>query len=199
MVYSILKDHLGMGYGDLWELQKKAERIAVLAGKIAQEVAKKRSIDGLEIFEIECLALIYRAVHPENEGIYNGSEEFDKEKNANRAMYSIKIAEEKGIELNEVQKKALMCEASLAHQIIKLAETIIATQYIRVYNGKCKGDITDPVEIVTTLLLDSAINLVELINLVGDDNLIAIINEEMGLYEEFVRRKKEHDIMRYIH
>ena len=177
-LFILLEDRFGMGPEPLEVLQEKALRIASLSFPIAFCVAKKTLLQ-MSVTDIVDAALISRVVHPENEGIYNGKEPFDKVKNMQRGQYSIRVAEERGIELTELQKKVVLGQGDLLEsQIIKLAETIIAMQYKRIQRGIEKDAVTDAASIVAEILSDNRINAELVTEIIGEQELKELIDAE---------------------
>lgn len=177
-VYSLVQDRFGMGTEAMEVLQEKAQRISVLSGFIARKVFEKQALN-MSASEIQDTALITRTVHPENEGIYNGKEPFDPAKNRARGDYSLKVAEERGVELIDVQKAVVKGEGGLIEgRIIKLAETIIAVQYKRVQRGVEKEAITDSATIMSELLSDDRIDAELVKEIIGEQALEQLISAE---------------------
>ncbi|MBP3284707.1 MAG: hypothetical protein J6M02_04335 [Clostridia bacterium] len=181
-VYNKLQDRFGMGRESLEILQEKAQRIAVLSGFVAEKVAEKQALMMSEN-EISDAALVTRTVHPENEGIYNGKEPFDPAKNKQRGDYSLRIAEERGVELTEAQKAVVLGkENSMESRIIKLAETVIAVQYHRVQRGVEKEAMTEPGDIMAELLADDRIDGELVRDILGEQELTTIIASERNAF-----------------
>lgn len=177
-VYSLVQDRFGMGTEAMEVLQEKAQRISVLSGFIARAVFEKQALN-MSASEIQDTALITRTVHPENEGIYNGKEPFDPAKNKARGDYSLKVAEERGVELNDIQKAVVKGEGGLIEgRIIKLAETIIAVQYKRMQRGVEKEAITDSASIMAELLSDDRIDAELVREIIGEQALEQLIGAE---------------------
>lgn len=177
-VYSLVQDRFGMGTEAMEVLQEKAQRISVLSGFIARAVFEKQALN-MSASEIQDTALITRTVHPENEGIYNGKEPFDPAKNRARGDYSLKVAEERGVKLTDVQKAVIKGEGGLIEgRIIKLAETIIAVQYKRMQRGIEKEAITDSASIMAELLSDDRIDAELVREIIGEQALEQLIGAE---------------------
>ncbi len=177
-VYELIKDRLGMGTENLEVLQEKAQRISILSGFIARKISDKRPFNMSES-EIEDVALIARTVHPENESMYQGKEPFNFEKNKIRGQYSLKVAEERGIELTDVQKAVVRGGSDLIEErIIKLAETTIALQYSRVQRGVQKKPIGSAEELMTELLSDPRIDAELISDLIGEQEFVNLVSAE---------------------
>lgn len=190
-VYSLVQDRFGMGTEAMEVLQEKAQRISVLSGFIARAVFEKQALN-MSASEIQDTALITRTVHPENEGIYNGKEPFDPAKNRARGDYSLKVAEERGVELTDVQKAVVKGEGGLIEgRIIKLAETIIAVQYKRVQRGVEKEAITDSSTIMAELLSDDRIDAELVKEIIGEQALEQLIGAEKRAVPQKETAKKE--------
>lgn len=190
-VYELIKENLGMGQDSLEVLQAKAQRIAVLSSLIVEILpeGKKCSMTSPQVADA---ALVMRTVHPENEGMYKGTEPFDPEKNKRRGEYSLKVAKEKGIELTPEQQSVVRGNSGLIEEgIIKLAETVVALQYDRIQRGTKKVAMRDATKIIEEMLGDSRIDrdLLETLN-VGN-KLKNIIELEMrGTLRENCRAGK---------
>lgn len=157
-VFDLVKDRFGMGSEPVYYQQDKAQRIAAAAAYFAQEVFVRKPLR-MSAVEFYNAALISRTVHRENEGIYNGKEAFDFEKNQKRGKYSILVAQERGVKLSEVQKEVIAGEqSSLEADIIKLAEAFISVQYQRVQAGQQKAGIKTYREVREELHSDSRMN-----------------------------------------
>jgi len=190
-VYNKLQDRFGMGRESLEILQEKAQRIAVLSGFVAGKVAEKQALVMSEN-EISDVALVTRTVHPENEGIYNGKEDFDPAKNKQRGDYSLKIAEERGVDLTEDQKAVVLGKGNLMEsRIIKLAETVIAVQYHRFQRGVEKKAMTEPGDIMAELLADDRIDGELVKEIVGEQELMTIIASERNAFVPEKENAKE--------
>ena len=159
-------------------LQEKALRISAISFPIVC-CASKKTLLQMSATDIVEAALISRVVHPENEGIYNGKEPFDKAKNMQRGQYSLRVAEARGIELTELQKKVVLGQGDmLESQIIKLAETIIAMQYKRIQGGVEKEPVTDATSILAEIFSDNRINAELVKEIIGEQELKEIIEDE---------------------
>lgn len=192
-IYELIKDRLGMGMEKLEVLQEKAQRISVLSGFIARKISDKKLLNMSE-HEIQDVALITRTVHLDNEGMYQGKEPFDFEKNKARGQYSLKVVEERGVELTDVQKAVVRGGSDLIEErIIKLAETTVALQYRRVQRGVQKEPISRPVDIMAELLSDSRID-AELINdVIGTQEFENLIIAEKRSAIQREKAKKDKD------
>lgn len=192
-IYELIKDRLGMGMEKLEVLQEKAQRISVLSGFIARKISDKKLLNMSE-HEIQDVALITRTVHLDNEGMYQGKEPFDFEKNKARGQYSLKVVEERGVELTDVQKAVVRGGSDLIEErIIKLAETTVALQYRRIQRGVQKEPISRPVDIMAELLSDSRID-AELINdVIGTQEFENLIIAEKRSAIQREKAKKDKD------
>ena len=144
--------------------------------------------------EIQDVALITRTVHLDSEGMYQGKEPFDFEKNKARGQYSLKVVEERGVELTDVQKAVVRGGSDLIEErIIKLAETTVALQYRRIQRGVQKEPISRPVDIMAELLSDSRID-AELINdVIGTQEFENLIIAEKRSAIQREKAKKDKD------
>ena len=128
-VFEALKDRFGMGPEPMYYHQTKAKRIAAAAAYISQKVLWKMPLR-MSVIDIYNAALIYRAVHPGNEVIYNGRKEFDEIMHDQRYWYSIKIAHERGIETSKIQEEVITGrKESLEANILRMAETMVELRY----------------------------------------------------------------------
>jgi len=160
--------------------QEKSQRIAVLASVIAERISEKQQLV-MSPNEVGDVALVTRAVHPENEMVYKG--DFDPAKNKQRGQYSLKIAEERGVDLTDAQKALVLGQGNLMEsRIIKLAETVIAVQYHRVQRGVEKEAMTEPGDIMAELLADSRIDGELVKEIVGEQELTTIIASERNAF-----------------
>ena len=128
-VFEALKDRFGMGTESTYYHQEKAKRIAATAVYIAQKVLWKKPLR-ISLLDIYNTALIYRAVHPENEVIYNGKQPFDESIHDNKALYSLRIAREREIEISDIQEEVILGMIdSFEADIIRMAEAIVEVRY----------------------------------------------------------------------
>ena len=128
-VFEALKDRFGMGPEPMYYHQAKAKRIAVAAAYIAQKVFWKKPLR-MSVTDFYNTALIYRAVHPDNEVIYNGKKQFDTNMHDQRCWYSLQIAHERGIYTSLIQEEVIKGEARLLEaEIIRMAEAIVELRY----------------------------------------------------------------------
>lgn len=152
-IFNIIKDRFADEYTELYYQQEKAQRIAVTAAYISQEIFVKKPLR-MSAIEFYNATLLYRV---------KGD--------------CLKVAAERNIELSDVQREVLSGKKSMELDIIKLAETIVAVRSNRIYNGQNKMAITNFGELKAELYSDKEINK-EVLSLLGDHYLAYLYDFE---------------------
>ena len=152
-IFNIIKDRFATDYNSLYYQQEKAQRIAVAAAYISQEIFVKKPLR-MSATEFYNAALLYRV---------KGS--------------GLKVAAERNIELSDVQREVLSGKKSMELDIIKLAEMVVAVRYERVHNGQRKMPITNFGELKAELYSEPEMNK-EVLKILGDHYLAYLYDFE---------------------
>lgn len=179
-----------MGIDSLMVQQEKAKRIACAAAYFSTVIFQQRvlNMSAVEFYEA---ALIYRTVHVENQGIYDGTYMFNDIINSMRSAYSIKVAKERGVKLTDAQKRAIVGGNSLEAAILRLAETFICLQYRRKRNFKEVDPVKSYEELKAELVKDPMIGR-DLLLIIGDAKL-----HQFYEHEEIIRINWEADLAKF--